>query len=240
VQVGDDPDATAFLEMLDNDLTCVGSSGEKIDMVDTIKDEQMKEAMEELKDPSFMESGGTGALLGAMAGMSLGALGYAIYSKQQAKKRTEGWNGTWEVFRQPGDEQTGVQLTVSDNSEGGLTIEGYPEDDSAGNPSAEGSYEETDDGYTIYRQGANGEYVTGQVVDEHEIEWSDDTVWKEVPPEGVDWKMMMAAGMAGAAAGGAAGYMLHKKFFNKANNGEPSNYVILMDCSDKMALMDGA
>jgi hypothetical protein len=241
VHVGDDPDAEAFLAELDG-LEVTGASGDPIDIVDTVKDEDIKSAMEELKDPTFMESGGMGALMGAFAGMAVGAAGYYAYNKMQAKKRTEGWNGTWEVKTQPNNESTGVTLTVADDGEGNLTVEGYPEEGEeqiAGNPSPTATYSQDDDNFTITRQGADGAFIPGNVVDEHMIEWQDDTVWDEVPPEGVNWMHMALAAGAGAAAGGATGYLLQKKFFNKANNKEPANYVILMDRSESMTVMDG-
>jgi len=230
VQVGSDEDATAFLQSLETDL---GAE----DMVDVMKVSDIKAAMDELKEPSFMESGGTGGLLGAFAGMAVGAGGYYMYNKMQAKKRTEGWNGTWEVIK-PGDESTGVNLTVADDGEGNLTIEGYPEDDSAGMPCASGSYEDCEEGYSICRETADGEFIGGNVIDEHEIEWQDDTIWREVPPEGVNWAHMAAAGAAGAAAGGAVGFLVQKKFFKKANNNEPSNYMIVVDRSENMNVTD--
>jgi len=241
VHVGDDPDAEAFLAALDG-LEVAGASGDPIDMVDTVKDEDMKNAMEELKDPSFMESGGKGGMLGALAGMAVGAGVYYAYNKYQAKKRTEGWNGTWEVKKQPDNESTGVTLTVTDDGEGNLTIEGYPEDEeaAAGIPSTSGNYVEDDDNYTISRQDANGEFISGNIVDEHMIEWQDGFVWEEVPPEGINWTHLVAAAGAGAAAGGAMGYLCQKKFFNKADNQEPANYMIVMDRSEKMIVMDGA
>jgi len=239
IHIGDDPDAEAWLAELDA-LEVQNAGGDPIDIVDTVKDEEIKNSMEELRDPSIMESGGMGALLGAFAGMAIGAAGYYMFNKMQAKKRTEGWNGTWEVMKQPGNESTGVMLTVADDGEGSITIEGYPEDDSAGNPSATGTYEDADNSYTILRQGSNGENISGTIVDEHRIEWQDDTVWQEVPPEGVNWTHMALAAGAGAAAGGALGCLVQKKFFNRANNNEPTNYIMVIDRSEKMVCLDSA
>lgn len=239
IHIGDDPDAEAWLAELDV-LEVQNAGGDPIDIVDTVKDEELKNSMAELKDPSIMASGGMGALVGAFAGMAVGAAGYYMYNKVQAKKRTEGWNGTWEVIKQPGNESTGVTLTVVDDGEGNITIEGYPEDDSAGNPSSTGTYEDAEDTYTMSRQGSDGEYISGTIVDEHTIEWQDDTVWKEVPPEGVSWTHMALAAGAGAAAGGALGCLMQKKFFKRANNNEPTNYIMVIDSSEKMTLLDSA
>merc|ERR1712137_284857 len=117
-----------------------------------------------------MESGGKGGMLGALAGAAIGAGVYYAYNKYQAKKRTEGWNGTWEIKSLPNNESTGVQLTITDDGEGNLTIEGYPDGEDAGIPSTSGNYAEDDENYTISRQGADGEFISGNVVDEHKIE----------------------------------------------------------------------
>jgi len=233
VQVGDSKKATKFLEALDDDLGAQSSGGEAIDLVDTVKDDDIHKAVDEMKEPSFMEQGGQGALLGAFGGMVLGAGAYYMYNKYQAKKRTEGWNGQWEVYKD--GQSTGVVLTVADDGEGNLSIEGYPEDEEvAGVPSAEGSYEDGDDTYNILRKGADDSWIKGDIVDEHEIEWQDDTIWKEVPPEGVSWQNLAMAAAAGAAAGGAVGYLTHKHFFAKSTNGEPANYKLILDCADDM------
>jgi len=233
VQVGDSKKAGRFLTMLDEGLEAVGADGEPIDIVDTIKDEEIHKAVDEMQEPSFMESGGKGALLGAFGGMVLGAGAYYMYNKYQAHKRTEGWNGQWEVIK--GNEPTGVILTVTDDQEGNLTIEGYPvEEDTAGVPSTEGSYEEDDETYNIVRKGEDGSWIAGNILDEHEIEWKDDTIWREVPPEGVSWGGLALAAGAGAAAGGAVGYLTHKKFFSKSTNGEAANYKLILDCSEDM------
>lgn len=236
VQVGQDPGARDFLQFLENDMELTSGGGEPLDIVDTIKDEELKAALDEMACPTFFESGGAGGLAGAFAGMAAGAGAYYLYNKHQAAKRTEGWNGTWEVVK--ANEATGVQLTVADDGAGNITIEGYPEDDSAGNPSGSGTYEDTDDGYSICRQTADGSFLSGEVISEHEIEWPDDTVWKEVPPEGVNWMYMAGAALGGAAVGGAVGYLVQKKFFNKANNSEPSNYIIVVDRSEQMTPID--
>merc|ERR1719378_1751202 len=65
-----------------------------------------------------------GALLGAVAGAALGVGGMYAYNKQQAKKN-EGnvWGGKW-VVTYDGDEIT--TLTVEDDHNGNLRIEGFP------------------------------------------------------------------------------------------------------------------
>ena len=81
VQVGDDEWAEAYLKELDDDLTCTSSSGETIDIVDTIKDEDIKKAVGEFKEEGFMKNGGAGALFGAFAGAALGVGGMYMYNK---------------------------------------------------------------------------------------------------------------------------------------------------------------
>jgi len=236
VQVGDDQWATDFLKYVDDNLKCVAASGEEIDIVDTVKDEDLKAAISETQQPGFMASGGTGALIGAFAGAAMGVGGMYMYNKHQAKKRTEGWNGKWKVMS-AGLEEPTAELQVTDDMGGNLTIEGYPGDGSAGADSATGRYAETEDGYTIHRLTDRGP-IAGNVEDEHNISWSDGTRWEEIPPEGGSWMGYAAAGAGGAAAGGAVGYLVQKKFFNKAANKVPSDYVILVDRSANMAVPD--
>ena len=76
--------------------------------------------------------------------------------------------------------------------------------------------------------------------DEHTIDWDDGTRWEEVKPDGADWKAYTGAAIGGAAAGGATGYLLDKKFFNKASNGVESDYVILLDVSAPPSLAAAA
>merc|ERR1740123_7147 len=87
-----------------------------------------------------------------------------------------------------------------------------------------------------------GSSIIGSVVDEHYIEWSDNTAWREVPPEGASWGALAGAGAVGAfaglAAGGALGRLTQKKFFNKAANKDPCDYVIVLDRSIRMQVVD--
>lgn len=287
VHVGDDAEAEAFLKHVDENLTTTGAMGGEVDIVDTVKDEDIRMAMDEMRDPSFKAGIAVGALLGAFAGMAVGAGGAYLLAKHQAEKRTAGWNGTWEVITQPGDVATGVVLKVLDDMNGKLAIEGYPEDGSLGAPTVEAHYSESAESYAISREvpeGAHsvscsngcgrkpfGKYPTccthckgpegphardcknkcpkvpgtniiGNVVDEHYIEWSDNTAWREVPPEGASWGALAGAGavgaVAGGAAGGAIGRLTQKKFFNKAASKNPCDYVIVVDRSAKMQAID--
>lgn len=247
VHIGDDPDAEEFLRRLDENMTGMSADGAEVDIVDTVKDEDMRSAMDEMKKPDCKAGIAFGALLGAFAGAAAGAGGAYLLAKQNAAKRTEGWNGKWEVLSQPGDTPTGVVLDVADDMAGNLTIEGYPEDYSFGPKSATARYLESEEGYEISREAADGSgdegaRLSGTVVDEHFIEWADNTSWREVDPGGVNWGMVAGGGVAGAFAGGAGGGALgaltQKKFFNKAANKTPADYVIIVDRSAKMDVAD--
>lgn len=222
VQIGDDESATFFLNDLANDLNCVSASGEEIDIVDTVKDEDIKKAMGELKEGK----GGKGALLGGLAGAALGAGGMYLYNRTQAKKRTVGWNGQWRVLL---DGEEIAVLNVTDDMEGNLAI----------NDGTTGSYSDSEEGYNITRTSENSfEPIYGTVEDENNISWSDGTRWEEV--DGKDWTAIAAAGAAGAAAGAGTGYVMNKKFFKKSGNKEPSEYVIVLDRSSAMTAIDNS
>lgn len=220
VQVGDSQSGSEFLTKLDDELDCFNAAGEKIDIVDYVKDEDIKKAMGELKEGK----GGKGALIGGLAGAALGAGGMYFYNRQQAKKRTVGWNGQWKVIH---DGEELAVVNVEDDMEGNLAI----------NDGTTGTYTESEEEYSIMRYNENSfEPIYGTVEDEHNISWSDGTRWEEV--DGQDWTSIAAAGAAGAAVGGGMGYVMHKKFFKKAGDKEPSEYVIVMDRSDNMNAID--
>jgi hypothetical protein len=236
VQVGDDPDAETYLKYLDENLTTTSSSGTKIDIVDTVKDEDIKLAIGEMKKSGVGAGGTGGALFGAFAGAALGVGGMYLMNKMNANKRTEGWNGKWKASF---DGEEIATLTVVDDKNGTLTIEGFPESDAR-----PGSYAENEEGgYNIqFTEPNETEPVYGTVEDNHTIAWSDGTRWEEIPPAGGHWAAYAAAGAAGAAVGagsfGATGHLLEKKFFNKASKKTPSDYVIVLDRSAKMAVPD--
>lgn len=250
VQIGDDPKATEYLEHLDNAIQAeCAANGEMFDLVDTIKDEEIQAAMAEIKGSK--DSGKTGALLGAFAGAAMGVGGMYLYNKKQAKKRTEGWNGKWKVSY--GGEEICV-LDVADDLDGNLTINGFPAgdettgyyyvddsgSDSSSDSSSSSSYDsDDDDEFWITFTDPEGNWeVEGTVEDEHAITWSDGTRWDEIPPDNGDWKSYAAAGAGGAALAGATGYLLDKKFFNKASKKDQCDYIILMDRSAKMRIVD--
>jgi len=230
VQIGDDEDATEYLSHLDNHIQAeCAKTGETFDLVDTIKDEEIKAAMKEIK--GTQSSGTAGALVGAFAGAALGVGGMYLYNKQQAKKRTKGWNGKWKCTY--GGEEICV-LDIKDDHEGNLTIEGFPSGETTS-----GWYHDGDGEYVISFIDPAGDWeIEGTVEDEHAIAWSDGTRWDEIPPDGGSWTGYAAAGAGGAALAGATGFLLDKKFFNKVSKKDHCDYIILMDRSSKMAVVD--
>jgi len=238
VQIGNDPKADAYLKTLDGKIQAeCAANGETFDLVDTIKNDEIQAAMSEIKGTK--SSGKNGALLGAFAGAALGVGGMYIYNKQQAKKRTKGWGGKWQVTY---DGEEIVVLNVTDDEAGNLVIDGFP----SGEPTT-GTYsvpteEENEDEefeYTIEFKDPAGEWsVEGTVEDEHAITWSDGTRWDEMDQDGAKMAHYAAAAAGGAAAAGATGYLLDKKFFNKASKGDQCDYIILMDRSAKMNIVD--
>lgn len=238
-QVGDDDAATEYLSHLDNAMQAdCAANGETFDLVDTIKDEEVQQAMSEIKGTK--ESGKTGALIGAIAGAALGVGGMYIYNNQQVKKRTAGWGGNWKVSY--GGEEI-CKLEIKDDQEGNLVINGFPSgEETTGTYTVtndDGDEYDSEDEYAISFMDPSGEWeVEGTVEDEHAITWSDGTRWDEIPPDNGDWKGYAAAAAGGAATAGATGYLLDKKFFNKAAKKDQCDYIILMDRSAKMAAID--
>jgi len=229
VQIGDHPKATEYLSHLDDNIQAESaSSGETFDLVDTIKDAEIQAAMSEIKGTK--SSGKNGALIGAFAGAAMGVGGMYLYNKTQAKKRTEGWSGKWKISY---DGEEIAVLDVVDHKDGNLTINGFPSGDAL--PGVYTKDEET--GYTIQFQDPSGDDIDGTVEDEHAITWSDGTRWDEIPPDNGSFAKYAAAAAGGAATAGATGYLLDKKFFNKASKKDQCDYIIVLDRS---AMMDPA
>lgn len=232
VQVGDDEWASKYLQELDTELTTTSDSGEHIDIVDTIKDEEVQEAVQEMKGGKS-SSGLAGGLMGAFAGAALGVGGVYLANKIGNDKRTKGWNGQWKCLYE-GEEM--CVITVTDDMAGNLEISNWQEDGRS-----VGSYAENDEGgFNIQHCAPENatDVIVGTIEDEHTINWDDGTRWEEVEPEGADWKAYTGAAVGGAAAAGATGYLMQKKFFNKASSGVESDYVIVLDRSGMMAIPD--
>jgi len=238
VQIGSDPQAEEYLNTLDNKIqaTCAAND-ETFDLVDTIKHGEINAAMAEIKGTK--SSGKNGALFGAFAGAALGVGGMYIYNKQQAKKRTEGWGGKWQVTYEGEDI---CIVNVTDDQAGNLVIDGFPSNEPTTGAYSVPTEEENEDEeyeYTIEFKDPAGDYnVEGTVEDEHAITWSDGTRWDEMDQDGAKMTQYAAAAAGGAAAVGATGYLLDKQFFNKASKGDQCDYIILMDRSADMNVVD--
>eukprot|EP00536_Pseudo-nitzschia_multiseries_P014207 jgi/Psemu1/69018/estExt_Genemark1.C_6700004 len=231
VHVGDDKDAEEYMQHLDKHMVSKKKSRKtwkKVDIVDTIRDSEIKAAMAEIKGTK--STGTTGAIIGAFAGAAMGVGGMYLYNKKQAKKRTEGWNGKWKATY---DNCEIAVLDVKDDLKGKLTIEGFP------GGRTNGRYAERQQAYNItFRDADEGWTITGDIENEHTIFWSDGTRWDEIPPKGAKWGHYAGAAAAGAATGGAVGYLLDKKFVKKAHKNDQADYVILVDRSAQMAVQD--
>lgn len=238
VQIGNDERVEKLFQKLDGKIVApCAATGENFDLVDTIKDEEIQAAMAEVKGTK--STGKNGALIGAFVGAAAGVGGMYIYNKQMAKKRTKGWGGKWQVTYE--GEEISI-LNVTDDEQGNLHIEGFP----SGEPTT-GAYsipseeekEDEDYEYTItFKDPSMGYEIEGTVEDEHAITWSDGTRWDEMKQDGAHWTKYAAAGLGGAAAVGATGYLLDKNFFNKAAKGDQCDYIILMDRSEAMLKVD--
>jgi len=240
VQIGNDQKADEYLHHLDNNMTAeCAANGEIFDLVDTIKDEEIQAAMAEIKGAKKSNNGKNGALIGAFAGAAMGVGGMYIYNKQQAKKPTKGWGGKWQVTYE-GDEI--CILNVTDDEEGNLVINGFPSGETTNGTYSVAPDEQKgdeDSEYFISFKDPQGEWeVEGTTEDEHAITWSDGTRWDEMKQDGAHWTKYAAAATGGAAVAGATGYLLDKKFFNRASKKDQCDYIILMDRSAKMAVID--
>mmetsp|Transcript_98668 Transcript_98668/g.304102 ORF Transcript_98668/g.304102 Transcript_98668/m.304102 type:complete len:84 (+) Transcript_98668:2-253(+) len=78
----------------------------------------------------------------------------------------------------------------------------------------------------------------GTIEDESTVVFEDGTRWEE-KKESVGYGKMALAGLGGAALGGAAGYVIQKKFFSKASRKTSADYAIILDRSAAMAELDG-
>mmetsp|Transcript_14690 Transcript_14690/g.17038 ORF Transcript_14690/g.17038 Transcript_14690/m.17038 type:complete len:400 (+) Transcript_14690:51-1250(+) len=241
VQIGNDSGAAEYLASLDDSIKAeCAANGETFDLVDTIKSADIDAAMKEIKGTK--SSGKNGALFGAFAGAALGVGGMYIYNKQQAKKRTKGWGGKWQVTY---DGEEICVLNVTDDEAGNLVIDGLPSGDTTTGaysvPSEEEDMEDEEFEYTIEFKDPSGDFnVEGTVEDEHAITWSDGTRWDEMDQDGAKMTHYVAAAAGGAAAVGATGYLLDKQFFNKASKGDQCDYIILMDRSAQMNIVDSS
>merc|ERR1712238_278762 len=210
IQIGDDPEAEAYLQQLDGAIQAECAANGET--FDLVDTIKHDDIDAAMKEIKGTKSSGkNGALIGAFAGAALGVGGMYIYNKQQAKKRTKGWGGKWAVTYD-GEDICTLNITEDEEFE-----------------------------YTIEFKDPSGDYtVEGQVEDEHSITWSDGTRWDEMDQDGAKMSHYAAAAAGGAAAAGATGYLLDKKFFNKASKGDQCDYIILMDRSAQMNIVDSS
>jgi len=233
IHIGGDLDAEEYMRYLDSSMTSEmknRKTGEKENICDTVKDTDIKAAMKEIKGTS--SSGKSGAIIGAFAGAAMGMGGLYMYNKNQVKKKTNGWNGKWKATF---DGMEVAELSVNDDMKGSLIIDGFP----AGRTT--GKYSEKRQGYLItFRDADENWVIRGTIEDEHTIYWGDGTKWAEIQPKQMKTKHYVGAAAAGAATGGAVGYLLDKKFFKKAHKKDQADYVIVVDRSAMMAITDKA
>jgi len=233
VHIGDDLDAEEYMRYLDSNMESDHKNRrthEKENICDTVKDTDIKAAMKEIKGTT--SSGKSGAIIGAFAGAAMGAGGLYLYNKNQVKKKTNGWNGEWKATF---DGMTIGTIKVNDDMKGSLIIDGFPGGRTIG------KYSEKRQGYMItFRDADEGWVIRGSIEDEHTIYWGDGTKWEEIPPKGLKFKHYAGAAAAGAATGGAVGYLLDKKFFKKAHKKDQADYVIVVDRSAMMTVTDKA
>jgi len=233
IHIGGDLDAEEYMRYLDSSMTSDLTNrrtGERENICDTVKDTDIKAAMKEIKGTS--SSGKSGAIIGAFAGAAMGVGGLYMYNKNQVKKKTNGWNGKWKATF---DGMEVATLSVNDDMKGSLIIDGFD------GGRTTGKYSEKRQGYAITFRDADEHWVIrGNIEDEHTIYWGDGTKWTEIQPKEMTKRHYVGAAAAGAATGGAVGYLLDKKFFKKAHKKDQADYVIVVDRSAMMAVTDKA
>mmetsp|Transcript_24028 Transcript_24028/g.51091 ORF Transcript_24028/g.51091 Transcript_24028/m.51091 type:complete len:436 (+) Transcript_24028:112-1419(+) len=243
VQIGSDETASEYLKYLDEKMVGVcDETGKTIDIVDTLDMIELKQSIDNMNsytDQAEREknNGTNGAILGAMAGAAIGIGGMYLYGQQKAKKRVKSgsWGGQWKCFY---GEEFITTLTVGDDGEGNLTIDGLEE-------TMSGSYLRDEDGAVVddedlffeFRE-PDGELVKGSFDAEHFfLNWTDGTRWEALnPPTG--WAGYTGAAVAGAAAVGSAGFAIDKKFFKKVSSEDDCDYVVVVDRSEAMGMAD--
>ena len=262
IQIGNDDEASKYLRYLDkkmvgfcsnnnnndddddddddnsNSNSNDNNSNRKVDIVDTMSYEEIKDTMDQMKEHNkevkkSQSNGKNGAIFGAVAGAAIGVGGMYLHSKQKAKKRvTSGsWQGKWKCFYE--DEEI-TTLSVKDDKQGNLQIDGFQDTLTGvyGDDNEDGNEE-----FFIRFTDPTGEVVEGTF---HEklfvLNWSDGTRWEALNK--TNWAGYVGAATAGAAAIGATGYMVDKKFFNKINQEDNCDYIIVVDRSANMATTD--
>jgi len=122
IQVDEDQRAGAYLKKLEGKM-----AGERIQIVDTMTDVEIISTMKET-NKSTTSSSKTGLIAGGLAGAAISAGGMYAYNKHQEAKKTSrknDFNGQFKCFY---DDEEITTLTVIDDQEGNLTIEGFHEE----------------------------------------------------------------------------------------------------------------
>jgi hypothetical protein len=250
IQIGNDKDASDYLKYLDKKMVGISDeTGETIDIVDTMGFQELKDTMDSMREHEAekkaqeKQSGKKGTIFGAVAGAAMGVGGMYLYDKQKAKKRVTGgsWGGQWKCSYENEEITT---LTVVDDGAGNLTIDGL-EDTMEGvyfhkkdDDEREGAAVDADDFFIQFTE-PSGEVVDGTFDAENfALNWSDGTSWEALDPHS-SWAGYLGAATAGATVLGATGYAIDKKFFRKIGDAETCDYVLVLDRSAKMAIIDG-
>ena len=245
IQIGNDQEASDYLTYLDKKMVGITEgTGEKVDIVDTMGFEELKETVESMRGQitkakkKKKQHGKNGAILGAVTGVAMGVGGMYLKGKSKTKKRVKSgsWEGKWNCFYE--DEKVAT-LTVEDDKKGNLTIEGL-ESTMQGNyihdETANGAMIDSEEFFIRFAK-PDGEVVEGAFDSENFVlNWNDGTRWEAVNKIG--WAKYLGAATAGAALVGATGYFINKKFFKKVGEEEACDYVLVLDRSAKMAITD--
>lgn len=244
IQIGNDQDVSDYLKYLDKKMVGISEeTGEKTDIVDTMGFQELKDTVFTMREhiaKAQMKSRNHGAILGAVAGAAIGVGGMYLQGKHKAKKRVQSgsWGGQWKCSY---DGEEIATLTVKDDKEGNLTIDGL-EDTMQGvyfhnDDDDDGTSIDSDEFFIRFTE-PEGDVIEGTFDSENFVlEWSDGTMWEAVNKTG--WAHYVGAATAGAAIAGTAGYAIRKRFFQKIGDEEPCDYVLVVDRSAKMAITDG-
>jgi len=240
IQIGEDEDGSKYLSYLDKKMVGINAdSGDKVDIVDTMGYQELKETMDAMSDHKAKETekkAQTGAIVGAVAGAAIGLSGMLMYEVTKKKKRVKSgsWGGKWKCYY---EDELVTTLDVTDDKAGNLTIEGL-QDTMKGTyyHSSTGAAVDSDNFFIRFTE-PSGEVVSGTFDSENFVlNWSDGTRWEADDKAG--WAKYLGAATAGAAALGVTGYTINKKFFRKVGDQDACDYIIVLDRSVVMGFTD--
>lgn len=224
IQIGDDPDAYSYLKRLDERKATIitESSRKSMDIiVDVIKNDDIQAAMK----------------------------GF-VNTTCATKKRTttKRWNGEWKCTHN--DDENVTTLKVTDNGKGKITIEGFPTGNTIVGTYIDcetGGDLETNNNCILTFTHPSGELLIGTVEDEGIIvNWSNGTKWEAITTtpninsdNDVNWAAYIRTWTTGVAEVGITDdYLTGPQFFNNISKQEKRNYIIVVDRSAKMSLVD--